>query len=77
MKITLSKEDAKWYRAWKKRIDAGTPKEGDFNFAVFNVDGEKIYEPPAENADPAVYRDGEWKSVKELAEELGLNQPES
>ena len=68
-KIKMSKGDAKWYRSWKKRIQNGTPLEGDYNFLVVTVDGETLYDPPADGSDPAMYINGEWKLMKDLYEE--------
>ncbi len=65
-KITTSDKNARWYTAWKKRMETGKPREGDYNFVLWKNGSETIVEPFAKQLDPAVYQNGEWVSLVEL-----------
>lgn len=63
-RIQVSKQDAKWYSLWRKRLDSNTPKEGDYNFVMFKAGGEVVYEPPTDGSNPSVFTNGEWVELE-------------
>lgn len=63
-RIVTSKGDAKWYTAWKKRIDTGKPREGDYNFIIFGNKGEEVYQPPVDGSKPSVFTNGVWVELE-------------
>lgn len=77
-KVRFSKQDAAWYRKWKKRIENGNPSEGDYNFFVYRSGSDDVYVPPADESEPAIFLDGSWKLISELYEEsIAQDQSES
>jgi hypothetical protein len=62
-KITVSKGDAKWHTAWKKRIESNTPREGDYNFIIFKGKDGVVYEPPKDGSRPSIFQDGVWVEI--------------
>ena len=64
-KIQVSNSNAKWFAAWKNRIDSGQPREGDYNFVLFKGKDGIIYEPPANGEIPSVFLDGKWNALEE------------
>lgn len=60
-RIQVSKGDARWFGAWKKRIESGKPREGDYNFVLFQGPDGVIYDPPADGSEPAVFSNGKWE----------------
>ena len=62
-KINVNQTNAKWHTAWKKRIESGKPREGDYNFIMFKGKDGVIYEPPADGSEPAIFTNGEWQRL--------------
>jgi hypothetical protein len=65
-KINTSKENAKWYTVWKKRMESGKPREGDYNFVLWKNGDEIIVEPFSQELPPSIFQDGKWISLKDL-----------
>lgn len=62
-KVQVSKGDARWFGAWKKRIETNTPREGDYNFVLLEGPDGVIYEPPTDGSEPAVFLEGKWNKL--------------
>lgn len=65
-KITTSEKNARWYTTWKKRMENGKPREGDYNFVLWKNGSETIVEPFDNRFEPAVYQNGKWISLIEM-----------
>lgn len=59
-KINTDVKNAKWHTLWKKRMDEGKPREGDYNFVVWKSGSEIIVEPWDKTFPPSIYTNGEW-----------------
>jgi hypothetical protein len=59
-RIETDIRNAKWHTLWKKRMKQGRPREGDYNFIVWQSSGETIIEPWDRSVPPSVFTDGKW-----------------
>ena len=64
-KIQVSNANAKWFAAWKKRMESGTPREGDYNFVLFKGKDGIVYDPPANDEAPSIFLNGKWNVLEE------------
>jgi hypothetical protein len=59
-KINTDVQNAKWHTLWKKRMTENKPREGDYNFVIWQNSGETIVEPWDRSVPPSIYTNGEW-----------------
>jgi hypothetical protein len=59
-KISTDINNAKWHTLWKKRMEHGKPREGDYNFIIWQNGSETIIEPWDKSVPPSIFTDGEW-----------------
>jgi hypothetical protein len=59
-KINTDIKNAKWHTLWKKRMSSGKPREGDYNFVVWQNSGETVVEPWDRSVPPSIFLDGNW-----------------
>jgi|LakMenE18May11ns_1017448.scaffolds.fasta_scaffold9650417_3 hypothetical protein len=64
-KIKTSIQNAKSHTLWKKRMEAGKPREGDYNFVIWENNDEIIVEPWNKLLPPSVFKNGEWIMLAE------------
>ena len=59
-KINTNINNAKWYTLWKKRMQGNKPREGDYNFIIWQNGNETIIDPWDKSVPPSIYTKGEW-----------------
>ena len=59
-KISTNTNNAKWHTLWKKRMEQGNPREGDYNFVVWKNGDEVVVEPWDRSNPPSIFTKGEW-----------------
>lgn len=59
-KINTNVGNAKFHTLWKKRMEQGKPKEGDYNFIVWQNKSETVVEPWDTSVPPSIFKDGKW-----------------
>jgi len=64
-KIKTDVKNAKWHTLWKKRMESGKPREGDYNFIVWREKGNIVVEPFDRSMPPSVFENGQWRVILE------------
>lgn len=59
-RIKTNIQNAKWHTLWKKRMEQGKPKEGDYNFVIWENGDEIVVEPWDSDQPPSIFTKGEW-----------------
>jgi hypothetical protein len=59
-KINTNINNAKWHTLWKKRMQGNKPREGDYNFIIWQNGNETIIDPWDKSVPPSIYTKGKW-----------------
>lgn len=59
-KINTNVGNAKFHTLWKNRMEKGKPREGDYNFVIWQKGEQTIVEPWDRSVPPSIFKDGQW-----------------
>lgn len=62
-KIKTNTANSKWHTLWKKRMADGKPREGDYNFVIWESNGNIVVEPWNREVPPSIFTNGEWVAL--------------